>query len=162
MKKLILFFLMILLALVVAFAMGWLSPADRSAEEAEAAAERLHPVGPSFNADSAYAFVGAQCAFGPRAMNTKSHDECGEWIAKKFESFGCKVKNQRTELRGYDGTMLRCRNIMASYNPESTTRILLCAHWDTRPWAVNDPDSANWRKPIDGANDGASGVAVML
>ena len=51
---------------------------------------------------------------------------------------------------------------MASFNPESTTRILLCAHWDTRPWADNDPDSANWRKPIDGANDGASGVAVML
>lgn len=95
-------------------------------------------------------------------MNTKSHDDCGEWIAKKFESFGCKVKSQRAELRGYDGTMLRCRNIMASYNPESTTRILLCAHWDTRPWADNDPDSANWRKPIDGANDGASGVAVML
>ena len=51
---------------------------------------------------------------------------------------------------------------MASYNPAATTRILLCAHWDSRPWADNDPDSANWKKPILGANDAASGVAVML
>ena len=162
MKKLILFFLMILLALVVAFAMGWLSPADRSAEEAEAAAERLHPVGPSFNADSAYAFVGAQCAFGPRAMNTSAHDRCGDWIARKFSEYGCEVSSQHARLRGYDGTMLNSRNIIARYRPAATTRILLCAHWDTRPWADNDPDSTHWRKPIDGANDGASGVAVML
>ena len=166
MKKIIIAVIMIAVIAIIAYSMGLFSPSHSATEEAEeaemAAAEKLNPMGPAFNADSAYAFVAAQCAFGPRAMNTKSHDECGEWIAKKFESFGCKVKNQRAELRGYDGTMLRCRNIMASYNPESTTRILLCAHWDTRPWADNDPDSANWRKPIDGANDGASGVAVML
>ena len=166
MKKIIIAVIMIAVIALIAYSMGLFSPSHSAAEEAEeaemAAAEKLNPMGPAFNADSAYAFVAAQCAFGPRAMNTKSHDDCGEWIAKKFESFGCKVKSQRAELRGYDGTMLRCRNIMASFNPESTTRILLCAHWDTRPWADNDPDSANWRKPIDGANDGASGVAVML
>ncbi len=166
MKKTIIAIIMIAIIAIIAFASGLFSSSHDAAEEAEAAemaaAEKLNPKGPTFNPDSAYAFVAAQCAFGPRAMNTKSHDDCGEWIAKKFESFGCEVHNQRTELRGYDGTMLRCRNIMASYNPKATTRILLCAHWDTRPWADNDPDSANWRKPIDGANDGASGVAVML
>ena len=124
--------------------------------------EKVNPVGPSFNADSAYAFTKAQCDFGPRDMNSRGHDLCGEWIVSKFKEYGCKVTTQTAMLAGYDGTKLRSRNIMASINPEATTRILLCAHWDSRPWADNDPDSANWRKPILAANDAASGVAVML
>lgn len=123
---------------------------------------KVNPVGPSFNADSAYAFTKAQCDFGPRDMNSRGHDLCGEWIVSKFKEYGCKVTTQTAMLAGYDGTKLRSRNIMASINPEATTRILLCAHWDSRPWADNDPDSANWRKPILAANDAASGVAVML
>lgn len=130
-------------------------------EETEEVA-KVNPVGPSFNADSAYAFTKAQCDFGPRDMNTRGHDLCGEWIVSKFKEYGCKVTTQTATLAGYDGTKLRSRNIMASINPEATTRILLCAHWDSRPWADNDPDSANWRKPILAANDAASGVAVML
>ena len=130
-------------------------------EETEEVA-KVNPVGPSFNADSAYAFTKAQCDFGPRDMNSRGHDLCGEWIVSKFKEYGCKVTAQTATLAGYDGTKLRSRNIMASINPEATTRILLCAHWDSRPWADNDPDSANWRKPILAANDAASGVAVML
>lgn len=130
-------------------------------EETEEVA-KVNPVGPLFNADSAYAFTKAQCDFGPRDMNTRGHDLCGEWIVSKFKEYGCKVTTQTATLAGYDGTKLRSRNIMASINPEATTRILLCAHWDSRPWADNDPDSANWRKPILAANDAASGVAVML
>lgn len=130
-------------------------------EETEEVA-KVNPVGPSFNADSAYAFTKAQCDFGPRDMNSRRHDLCGEWIVSKFKEYGCKVTTQTAMLAGYDGTKLRSRNIMASINPEATTRILLCAHWDSRPWADNDPDSANWRKPILAANDAASGVAVML
>lgn len=130
-------------------------------EETEEVA-KVNPVGPSFNADSAYAFTKAQCDFGPRDMNSRGHDLCGEWIVSKFKEYGCKVTTQTATLVGYDGTKLRSRNIMASINPEVTTRILLCAHWDSRPWADNDPDSANWRKPILAANDAASGVAVML
>ena len=130
-------------------------------EETEEVA-KVNPVGPSFNADSAYAFTKAQCDFGPRDMNSRGHDLCGEWIVSKFKEYGCKVTTQTATLAGYDGTKLRSRNIMASINPEATTRILLCAHWDSRPWADNDPDSANWRKPILAANDAASGVAVML
>ena len=130
-------------------------------EETEEVA-KVNPVGPSFNADSAYAFTKAQCDFGPRDMNSRGHDLCGEWIVSKFNEYGCKVTTQTAMLAGYDGTKLRSRNIMASINPEATTRILLCAHWDSRPWADNDPDSANWRKPILAANDAASGVAVML
>ena len=130
-------------------------------EETEEVA-KVNPVGPSLNADSAYAFTKAQCDFGPRDMNSRGHDLCGEWIISKFKEYGCKVTTQTATLAGYDGTKLRSRNIMASINPEATTRILLCAHWDSRPWADNDPDSANWRKPILAANDAASGVAVML
>jgi glutamine cyclotransferase-related protein len=130
-------------------------------EETEEVA-KVNPVGPSFNADSAYAFTKAQCDFGPRDMNTRGHDLCGEWIVSKFKEYGCKVTTQTATLVGYDGTKLRSRNIMASINPEATTRILLCAHWDSRPWADNDPGSVNWRKPILAANDAASGVAVML
>ena len=124
--------------------------------------EKASPVGPDFNADSAYAFTQAQCDFGPRDMNSKGHEECGAWIVAKFKGYGCKVTTQEADRKGYDGTTLKSTNIMAQYNPGATTRILLCAHWDSRPWADNDPDSANWHKPILAANDAASGVAVML
>lgn len=117
---------------------------------------------PEFCADSAYAFCAAQCAFGPRVMNSEAHEQCGAWIAGKFSAYGMAVSEQRVTLRGYDGTPLRACNIIASMNPGATDRVLLCAHWDSRPWADNDPDSANWRKPVMAANDGASGVAVLL
>ncbi len=119
-----------------------------------------------FNADSAYAFCAAQCAFGPRTMNSEAHERCLQWIQQKFQDYGCQVTLQQADLRGYDGTILKSTNIIArqpsaiSHQPSS--RILVCAHWDSRPWADNDPDSANWRKPVMAANDGASGVAVML
>ena len=80
----------------------------------------------------------------------------------KFKEYGCEVNTQKADLKGYDGTTLKSTNIIAHWNPKATTRIMLCAHWDTRPWADNDPDSTNWHKPILAANDAASGVAVML
>ena len=122
----------------------------------------VNPVGPNFNADSAYAFTAAQCDFGPRAMNTDGHERCKEWIKQKFEQYGCKVVMQNADLKAYDGTILKSTNIIAQFRPELTTRILLCAHWDSRPWADNDPDEKNWHTPILAANDAASGVAVML
>ena len=91
------------------------------------------PVGPVFNADSAYAFCAKQCDFGPRTMNSEAHDQCGEWIIGKFKQFGLDVIPQRVTLSGYDGTQLKATNIIASYRPEMAERILLCAHWDTRP-----------------------------
>lgn len=126
------------------------------AEEADVA------VGPEFVADSAYAFCEAQCSFGPRTMNSEAHEQCAQWIAGKFRQYGMEVSEQKVTLTGYDGTPLRATNIIASYKPQQTERILLCAHWDSRPWADNDTDEANWRKPVMAANDGASGVAVLL
>jgi hypothetical protein len=124
-----------------------------------------------FSADSAYLFCQQQCDLGPRTMNSEAHERCVQWIQQKFEQYGYQVQLQKADLRGYDGTILKSTNIFASAptpsaspegNPESLPRILICAHWDSRPWADNDPDSANWRKPVLAANDGASGVAVML
>ena len=119
-------------------------------------------IGLTFNADSALLFCQQQCDFGPRTMNSQAHDLCEQWIIRKFQGYGMTVIPQKCELKGYDGTTLHSTNIIASYRPELTDRILLCAHWDCRPWADNDPDEANWHKPVLAANDAASGVAVML
>lgn len=153
-------------AVAVAVAVVAVAVKDRTSgsDMAEAAdeIEKAEPVGPAFSADSAYAFTKAQCDFGPRPMNTEAHDRCGSWIVNKFRQYGCVVTSLRADLKGYDGTVLKSQNIWARIHPERTERILLCAHWDSRPWADNDPDSANWHKPILAANDAASGVAVML
>ena len=124
--------------------------------------EVLQPVGPAFVADSAMAYCKAQCDFGPRTMNSKAHDLCEEWIVNKFKGFGLEVETQKADLTGWDGTKLHSTNIIAHFNPQAERRILICAHWDSRPWADNDPDSTNWHKPVLAANDGASGVGVML
>ena len=98
-------------------------------------------------------------------MNSEAHERCAQWIAQKFQQYGYEVTLQKANLKGYDGTILKSTNIIAtapSKDSEDKTRLLLCAHWDSRPWADNDPDSANWHKPVMAANDGASGVGVML
>ena len=131
-------------------------------------AEEQQAVNIEFCADSAYQFCAAQCSYGPRVMNSEAHEQCGKWIQQKFEQYGYQVELQKADLKGYDGTVLKSTNIIAIAPSLSggaggaSTRILVCAHWDSRPWADNDPDSANWHKPVMAANDGASGVAVML
>lgn len=117
---------------------------------------------PVFNEDSAYTFVAAQCAYGPRVMNSAAHDSCGEYIARTFQRFGAVVHDQYADAKLYDGTPIKMRNIIASFNPEASSRILISGHWDSRPWADHDDDEANHHTPIDGANDGASSVGVML
>jgi len=117
---------------------------------------------PAFNADSAYHYIQTQADFGPRVPNTQAHRDCGEYLAKQLEAFGAKVYNQYADLSAWDGTILKARNIIGAYNPDSKKRVLLCAHWDSRPYADNDPDQKNHRKPILGVNDGASGVGVLL
>lgn len=117
---------------------------------------------PIFNADSAYSFVGKQVAFGPRVPNTQSHRDCAEWLEKKLRSYDADVVVQNMELTAYNGTKLNARNIVAQFQPEKKKRVLLCAHWDSRPWADADPDAANHYTPISGANDGGSGVGVLL
>ena len=117
---------------------------------------------PIFDADSAYSFIETQVNFGPRVPSTTSHRQCGDYLISKFEGYGATVVTQDMELRAYNGDLLKARNIIAQFNPEKDNRIMLCAHWDTRPWADTDPDAANHYKPLPGANDGGSGVGVLL
>ncbi len=115
---------------------------------------------PSFNVDSAYYFVGKQVSFGPRVPNTKAHVETGDYIITKLKSYGWKVDQQEFQATTFDEQNLYLRNIIANYNPKARKRILLAAHWDTRPWA--DADQIRQDEPILGANDGASGVGVLI
>lgn len=117
---------------------------------------------PIFNADSAYSFIEEQVAFGPRVPNMPSHRKCGDYLVSKLESYGATVVTQEMELIAYNGDLLKARNIIAQFSPEKSNRVMLCAHWDTRPWADSDPDEDNHYKPLPGANDGGSGVGVLL
>ena len=117
---------------------------------------------PAFDPDSAYFFVQKQVNFGPRVPNTTAHVACGNYLTKLLEIFGATVTTQEADLIAFDGKLLKSKNIIGSYKPESKKRIALFAHWDSRPWADNDPDEKNHHTPILGANDGASGVGVLL
>lgn len=121
--------------------------------------ERLVAV-PLFNTDSAYAYTEMQVKFGPRIPNTPSHNKAGDYFISSFKKYGASVTVQEFDAVTFDGQKLFLRNIIASYFPEKQKRILLAAHWDTRPFA--DKDNENPDAKFDGANDGASGVSVLL
>jgi Zn-dependent M28 family amino/carboxypeptidase len=124
--------------------------------------EKQEITAPQFQSDSAYAMIEKQVAFGPRVPGTPAHKACGDWMFGKLQSFGASVIEQTTTLKTFEGKSIPVRNIIASYNTEKKNRILLCAHWDSRPYGDKDKDNSLWKKPIDGANDGASGVGVLL
>ena len=115
---------------------------------------------PKFNVDSAYSYIQKQVDFGPRVPNTIEHEKCANYLATTLERFGGIVIVQEDVVNRYDGVNMNMKNIIASFNPESYRRVLLCAHWDTRFLADNDVVDVT--KPIMGANDGGSGVGVLL
>lgn len=117
---------------------------------------------PQFNADSAYANVARQVAFGYRIPGTDAHKATAQWLANEMTRYGAEVICQEATVTAYDGTRLPICNIIAQFAPEKPNRILLAAHWDSRPYADNDSDATTRTQPIDGANDGASGVGVLL
>ena len=117
---------------------------------------------PVFDADSAYSYVARQVAFGPRVPNTQAHRDCADYLAAELVRHGAKLFVQEAILTAYNGEKLNARNIIGSYNPDNPRRVLLFAHWDSRPYADHDPDPANHRTPVDGADDGGSGVGVLL
>ncbi len=117
---------------------------------------------PTFNADSAYAFVQAQVDFGPRVPSTAAHAACADYLTATLERFGAQVEVQQGEMPLYSGEKKPLKNIIGQFNPDAKGRILLCSHWDSRPFADQDPNPANHHTPILGANDGASGVGVLL
>lgn len=146
------------LSLLVACGAGKSTASDSTMTETETSRE----IATTFSADSAYSYVARQVAFGPRVPGSKAHADCGNWLAEKLKTTGASVTEQTATLTTFDGVKIPMRNILAKINPEADNRILLLAHWDTRPWADNDPDPAKHKTPIDGANDGASGTAVLI
>jgi len=117
---------------------------------------------PVFNQDSAYAFVERQVQFGPRVPNSDAHKACALYLASELERFGAQLYVQEAVLTAYNGDRLQASNIIGAFNPEQTQRVLLFAHWDSRPYSDRDANPDNHYKPIDGADDGASGVGVLL
>lgn len=115
---------------------------------------------PTFNGDSAYNFTKKQVSFGPRIPNTTAHQETGNYLIARFKTYGATVTVQDFNATTFDGKKLFLKNIIASYFPDKQKRIMLAAHWDTRPFADKDPKNKD--ATFDGANDGASGVAVLL
>ncbi|MFA4851786.1 MAG: M28 family peptidase [Bacteroidales bacterium] len=117
---------------------------------------------PDFNADSAYTYIDKQVAFGPRVPNSKAHSKCADYLIAKFKTYTNNVIVQESKVKSFDGKVLNIKNIVASFNPETNNRIFISSHWDSRPFADYDPDKKNHSKPIDGANDGASGVGIIM
>ena len=115
---------------------------------------------PSFNADSAYAFIEQQIDFGPRVPRTIGHQQCGDYIVEKLNNYGFTVSEQKDTIIGFDKRPFPLRNLTGSINPNHLKRILLCAHWDSRPYS--DQSKENVQDSIVGANDNASGVSVLL
>ena len=117
---------------------------------------------PAFNGDSAYAYIEKQVSLGPRVPGSPAHAACAAWLENTMRKFGDTVIVQSFMARAYNGETLRGKNIITSFNVENKKRVLLCAHWDSRPFADYDPDPSMHNTPIDGANDGASGVGVLI
>lgn len=115
---------------------------------------------PEFNADSAFAFIQKQVDFGPRVPGTPGHAATKEWILSRLRSWNWTVQSQDFQAQTYDGLTWDLSNIIASYQPEQKKRILLAAHWDSR--RIADKDTERIDEPIAGANDGGSGVGVLL
>lgn len=116
-----------------------------------------------FNADTAFSYVARQVALGPRVPGSRANVKCSELIVSELKRHGADtVFTQRGDVTAFNGDVLPVTNVIGRFNTAAPKRILLLSHYDTRPWADNDHDEENRMMPIPGANDGASGVAVML
>jgi hypothetical protein len=137
---------------------------DQSRPTTQKSPQKAKPqiIVPEFNADSAYHFVQTQVDFGPRVPNTPEHAACAKYLEDKMKEFGAEVQIQKAKVEAFDGTILHIKNIIASYQPEKNNRIMLFAHWDSRPFADHCENEELRDNPILGANDGASGVGVLM
>lgn len=117
---------------------------------------------PKFEQDSAYAHIAKQVSFGTRVPNSPGHKACKTWLVNKLKSYNAEVIEQDFTATAYYGETYNGTNIIAQYNPDASDRLLLAAHWDTRHIGDHDDDPSMQTKPIDGADDGGSGVGVLL
>ena len=117
---------------------------------------------PEFHGDQAFAYLTAQTDFGPRNPNSAGHSKCLDYLVAELGKTADRVSRQDFNYTGYNGELLKLTNVIGAFNSSDTNRILFLAHWDTRPRADEEKDPRNQGRPILGANDGASGVAVLL
>ena len=151
----------ILPALILLVAITSCDPSQRQMGTKKSSPQKVVTV-PAMNGDSAFDYVSAQVAFGPRVPGTDEHAQCARWLESKLRAQADTLFLQHFKARTYDKVARNGTNFIASFQPEKTKRVLLMAHWDTRPFADHDPDESKRDLPIDGANDGASGVGVLL
>jgi len=152
------------LALFV-FLLGWSAcrqDKPKAAPEQETPAPPVQVAIPQFDAASAFAHVERQLSFGPRDPGSAGHEACRKWLVSEFQAQGAEVMEQTFKAKKLQGGTYQATNIIARFNPDATRRILLSAHWDTRAVADYDPDQGRRGQPIPGADDGGSGVAVLL
>lgn len=133
----------------------------QEAQPAAASADREVSI-PQFQADSAYQFIARQLEFGPRVPGSEAQRTTADWLSGQLRRLGAEVTVQTGTVTAYDGTRLPIYNIVGSYNPEARRRVLLLSHWDSRHMADHDADPAKRHDPVPAANDGASGVGVLL
>ncbi|MCH5221316.1 MAG: M28 family peptidase [Muribaculaceae bacterium] len=149
-----------LTCVVVACSGGANADSKTQSQEKKTAVTMRHK---AFNADNAYEHICRQLDFGPRVPGSEGHTACCHYLIKALEDAGVDtIIQQMATVTAFNGDRLPITNIIASINGEATRRVLLAAHWDTRPWADMEEDSNLRNQPIPGANDGASGVAVLL
>lgn len=118
---------------------------------------------PRFDGEKAFAHLMEQCGFGPRCPGSTGHEKTRKYLLDKLSLYTNFVKTQDFAYTDKEQKIdVELTNIIASFYPEKRKRMLLCAHWDTRPFADQDPDTSLRLNPILGADDGASGVAVLL
>ena len=115
-----------------------------------------------FSADSAYTYIESQMAFGSRVPGSEAHEKCGSWLAGELARHGAQVKEQQGVMPDYAGKQQVIRNIVGYLEGTGTPTVLLCAHWDTRPWTDEEANYEDRFDAVPGANDGASGVGVIL
>ena len=115
-----------------------------------------------FDGAKALQYVETQLGFGPRIPNTEGHIRTGDWILQRLRATADSVEVQAWNHVSDDGDTLSLRNFIGRFRPEATQRILYVAHWDTRPKADRSSNMGRRQMPVPGANDGASGVALLL
>lgn len=144
------------------FLMSACQQGEKQAQQRSEKASQKNIVIPNPSADSAFYFVKMQTNFGPRVPGSEAHEACANWLQKKLSDYADTVYVQDFRTRVYNGTVMDGKNIIGVFNPLASKRIVLAAHWDSRPYADHDEDDTKHRTPIDGANDGASGVGVLI
>jgi len=124
--------------------------------------EAEHVTAPAFNSDSAYSFIKVQADMGPREPGSKAHEKAASYFEKKFKEYGADVMVQKATVTTFDQKKWLSKNIIASFNSENKSRVMLCAHWDSRPFCDEDSNKANAKKACPGVNDGASGAGILI